>query len=96
MASGLVGLDKGMLFINYNDRFRKYRKLFFRLFGSKSSTTAFNSIEEEETRRFLHKVLQKPEDLVGYLRSYVHFRCECRFSLVITTCHRQHCWRRHS
>lgn len=69
MASDLVGLSKGMLFINYNDRFRQYRKLFSRLFGSRSSTAAFNSIEEEETRHFLRNVLQKPDGLVSHIRS---------------------------
>ncbi|KAF8550635.1 cytochrome P450 [Imleria badia] len=69
MASDLVGLSKGMLFINYNDRFRQYRKLFYRLFGSRNSTAVFNSIEEGETRRFVHNVLQKPENLVNNIRS---------------------------
>ena len=69
MASDLVGLDKGMLFINYTDRFRQYRRHFYRLFGSKSSTAKFNSIEEEETCRFLSKVLRKPEELAHHIRS---------------------------
>ena len=69
MASDLVGLNKSMLFMDCNDRFRHYRKLFYRLFGSRKSTAAFNSIEEQETRRFLRIVLQKPEDLVSHLRS---------------------------
>ena len=69
MASDLVGFNKGMLFINYDDRSRQYRKLFSRLFGSRSSTAVFNPIEEEETRGFLRNVLQKPEDLVDHIRS---------------------------
>lgn len=69
MASDLVGLSKGMLFINYNDRLRQYRKLFSRLFGSRNSTAVFNPIEEEETRRFVRNVLQKPENLVDHIRS---------------------------
>ena len=69
MASDLVGLSKGMLFIDYNDRFRQYRKLFYRLFGSRNNTSVFNSIEEEETRRFLCNVLRKPEDLVNHIRT---------------------------
>ena len=69
MASDLVGFSKGILFIDCNDRFRRYRKLFYRLFGTRDSTATFNSIEEEETRRFLCNVLRKPENLVNHIRS---------------------------
>ena len=69
MAADLVGFSKGITFTNYNDRFRQYRKLFYRLFGTRNSTAAFDSIEEEETRRFLRNVLRKPEDLVNHIRS---------------------------
>ena len=69
MASDLVGFGKALFFLNCNDRFRQYRKLFYRLFGTRSSTAAFNSIEEEETRRFVRSVLQKPEGLVDHIRS---------------------------
>ncbi|KAI9571605.1 cytochrome P450 [Boletus coccyginus] len=71
MASDLVGWcpSQGMLFMNCNDRFRQYRTLFYRLFGSKNSTAVFNWIEEEETRRFLCNVLRKPDDLAHHIRS---------------------------
>jgi len=52
-----------------NDRFRQYRKLFYRLFGTRNSVAAFHSIEEEETRRFLRNVLWGPENLVDHIRS---------------------------
>jgi len=67
-ATDLVGLDKGMLYVNNNDRFRNYRRLFARLFGSRSSTATFNPIEEEETYNFLRNVLKKPEDLNKHIR----------------------------
>ncbi|KAF8444949.1 cytochrome P450 [Boletus edulis BED1] len=69
MASDLVGSSKGLLFMDYNDRLRQHRKHFYRLFGTRSSTAAFNSIGEEETRRFVSKLLRKPEDLVDHIRS---------------------------
>ncbi|KAG6375632.1 cytochrome P450 [Boletus reticuloceps] len=68
MACHLVGLDKGMPFMDCSDRFRRFRKLFYRLFGTRNSTAAFNHIEEKETRRFLRKVLQTPDDLVNHIR----------------------------
>lgn len=69
MAYELVGLTKSMLFMGCNDRFRQYRKLFSHLIGSRNATAAFNSIEEEETRRFLCNVLRRPDDLAGHIRS---------------------------
>ncbi|KAF8554746.1 cytochrome P450 [Imleria badia] len=68
MAYDLVGLTKSMLFMDCNDWFRQYRKLFSRLIGSRNCTAAFHPIEEE-TRRFLCNVLRKPDDLAGHIRS---------------------------
>lgn len=68
MASELVGMDKAMLFMECDDRFRQYRKIFSRLFGSRNSTVAFNLVGEEQTRRFLCDVLRMPANLAGLLR----------------------------
>ncbi|KAG8214176.1 cytochrome P450 [Butyriboletus roseoflavus] len=71
MAADLVGFSKVLIFVNGNnsDRFRQNRKLFYRLMGTRDSTAAFNSIQEEGTRRFLRNVLRKPEVLVNHIRS---------------------------
>jgi hypothetical protein len=68
MASDFVGVNKAILFTDCNDLFRRYRKLFYDLFGSRNNTAAFNSIEED-TRQCLRIVLRKHEDLVSRLRS---------------------------
>ena len=68
MVSDVVGLNEPDLFMDCNNRFRQYHKLFYRLFGSRNSTSAFNSIEEEASQ-FLLTVLWKPDDLVSHLRS---------------------------
>lgn len=69
MASDLVGFNKVILFINYNEPLRQQRKYFHRLMGTKVSAAAFNPIEEEETRRFLYKVSRNPDGLVDHIRS---------------------------
>ncbi|KIK93558.1 hypothetical protein PAXRUDRAFT_144832 [Paxillus rubicundulus Ve08.2h10] len=69
MGGDLVGWSSGMLFVNYGERLRCYRKLFYRMFGSRSSTAAFNPIEEEETRRFLRNVLEQPDSLAAHIRA---------------------------
>ena len=68
MVSDVVGLNEPDLFMDCNNRFRQYHKLFYRSFGSRNSTSAFNSIEEEASQ-FLRTVLWKPDDLVSHLRS---------------------------
>ncbi|KAF8840877.1 cytochrome P450 [Paxillus ammoniavirescens] len=69
MACDLVGWGSGMFFINYGARFRRYRKLFYHMFGNRSSTAIFNPIEEEETRRFLCNVLKRPDNLAAHIRA---------------------------
>ncbi|KAF8124761.1 cytochrome P450 [Boletus edulis] len=76
MASELVGFNNGILFMDDNDRFRQYRKLFNHSFGNRDITAALNPTEEEETRKFLCSVLQKPEDLVDHI-------CICSPSVAI-------------
>ncbi|KAF9227074.1 cytochrome P450 [Gyrodon lividus] len=69
MACDLVGWGRGMIFVNNGEWFRSNRRLFHRLLGSRSSTAIFNPIEEEETRRFLRNVLEKPEALGTHIRT---------------------------
>lgn len=69
MASDLVGFSKVILFINYGEPLRQQRKYFHRLMGTKASAAAFNPIQEEETRRFLYRVLRNPDRLVDHIRS---------------------------
>ena len=69
VASDLVGFGKAPSFMNYNDQFRRSRKLFYRSFGTRNSTAVFSSIEEEETRRLVRNLLRKSEGLVDHIRS---------------------------
>ncbi|KIJ04516.1 hypothetical protein PAXINDRAFT_22188 [Paxillus involutus ATCC 200175] len=69
MACDLAGWSSGMLFVNYGARFRSYRKHFYRMFGNRGSTAIFNPIEEEETRRFLRNVLERPDNLAAHIRT---------------------------
>lgn len=59
----------------YSDRFRTYRKVMHRVLGSKVTAARFNPLQEVEVRRFLLRVLDRPNDLVQHIRTYVlvHF-----------------------
>ena len=68
MAGELVGWKRTLVLLPYGDRFRRYRRLFHRLIGSQEVVKRFFPGEELETRRFLRRVLMKPNDLAAHVR----------------------------
>ena len=73
MGGELVGWKNTLVLLPYGDRFRRYRRLFHSLVGSHATMRNFLPIEELETRRFLRRVLAKPEDLQTHIRKFVFF-----------------------
>jgi hypothetical protein len=71
MAGELVGWKHILGLSPYGDRFRRYRKNFHRAIGSRAAFDIYNSVEEIETRRFLKRVLAKPDQLQEHVRQYV-------------------------
>ena len=68
MGGELCGWKHTLVLQQYDDRFRRYRKMFHRLIGSPSIVKQFLPIEEHETRNFLRRVLEKPQDLAEHVR----------------------------
>lgn len=68
MGGELVGWKNTLVLLPYGDRFRNSRRLFHRLIGSHSAMEKFLPAEENETRRFLRRVLTQPEDLAVHIR----------------------------
>ncbi|KIJ60079.1 hypothetical protein HYDPIDRAFT_139854 [Hydnomerulius pinastri MD-312] len=68
MACDLVGWKELLIFQQYGERFRQYRKFFHRQLGSRNSLATFYPVEEDETRQFLCNVLQDPDDLAAHIR----------------------------
>ncbi|KAJ7460740.1 cytochrome P450 [Mycena latifolia] len=68
MAGELVGWKNTLVFVPYGDRFRNYRRLAHSLFGSRSTMASFEPLEEQETHRFLKRLLSKPEGLQDHIR----------------------------
>ena len=71
MGGELVGWKNTLALLPYGDRFRRYRRLFHNLIGSQAIMKQYLPAEEHETRRFLRRVLAKPEDLSSHIRWYV-------------------------
>ncbi|KAJ7477078.1 cytochrome P450 [Mycena galericulata] len=68
MGGELVGWKNTLVLLPYGDRFRRFRRLFHNIIGSRTAIKQFLPIEELETRRFLRRVLSKPGDLPKHIR----------------------------
>ncbi|KAF5387612.1 hypothetical protein D9615_000087 [Tricholomella constricta] len=68
MGGNLVGWKNTLVLLPYGDRFRRFRRLFHGVIGSRASMKKFSIIEEFETHRFLRRVLTKPGDLASHVR----------------------------
>ncbi|KAF8803765.1 cytochrome P450 [Phlegmacium glaucopus] len=68
MAGELVGWKHTLVLLPYGPRFRRYRRLFHSLIGSQAVVKRFFPGEELEARRFLRRVLTKPDDLAVHVR----------------------------
>ncbi|EPQ59616.1 cytochrome P450 [Gloeophyllum trabeum ATCC 11539] len=68
MGGEIVGWKNTLVLTGYGDRFRSIRKMFHSVIGTKALTTQFLPVEERETRRFLKRVLSKPEEIAEHIR----------------------------
>jgi len=74
MGGELVGLKNTMSLMPYGDSFRWNRKNFHSVIGNRAAMKDYDVdlIEEIETRRFLKRVLDGPEELKEHIRQYGH------------------------
>ncbi|EPQ54805.1 cytochrome P450 [Gloeophyllum trabeum ATCC 11539] len=68
MACELVGWEWTLGLKRFGEEFRAMRKLFHTYMGTRASVQQFAPIEEEETKAFLKRVLEHPEDLAEAIR----------------------------
>jgi len=79
MAGELVGWKNTLVLLPYGDRFRRYRRLFHGLIGTPAAVKGFYPSQELEAKRFLRRLLTKPDDLAAHVRKYVR-SCSQRHS----------------
>jgi hypothetical protein len=75
MGGELVGWKNTLVLLPYGARFRRFRRLFHSLIGTQSMIKRFYPGQELETRKFLRRILAKPDDLSAHVRKYV----QCSF-----------------
>jgi cytochrome P450 len=68
MGSELVGWKNTLALTPYGARFREYRKMMSRAMGTRENVKKYHALEEEETHRFLVRVLARPQDFVAEIR----------------------------
>ncbi|KAG1844263.1 cytochrome P450 [Suillus tomentosus] len=71
MCGELVGWKDSLPFLPYGDPFRQQRKKLHRVIGSRAAVSVYNEVVEVETRRFLQRVLAKPDRLQEHVRHTV-------------------------
>ncbi|KAG1747303.1 cytochrome P450 [Suillus lakei] len=68
MGGELCSWKHSLPLLPYGDRFRRYCKNFHRVLGSRAALEVYYPMEEIETRRFLKRVLTKPDQLQEHLQ----------------------------
>jgi len=68
MAGELVGWKNTLVLLPYGDRFRRFRRFFHTVIGTRATMKRFYPVEQTETHGFLRRVLAKPADLAAHIR----------------------------
>lgn len=65
-----VGFDRWLTALkHYDNEFKMHRKLMHNLIGTRAAMERFEELEEIETRRFILKVLNTPDNLLNHIRA---------------------------
>ncbi|KAF5393735.1 hypothetical protein D9757_000328 [Collybiopsis confluens] len=71
MAGELCGWKNTLVLLPYGDRFKRFRRLFHNTIGSQAIMRQYYPAEEQETKKFLRRVLAEPEQLQMHVRKTV-------------------------
>ena len=71
MGGELVGWNQTLALTPYGERFREYRRLAHKLFGSREHVQKYHPLEELETKRFLRRVAKDPGNVSAHIRKSV-------------------------
>ncbi|KAG6856468.1 hypothetical protein H0H87_004047 [Tephrocybe sp. NHM501043] len=86
MAGSLVGWKNALPLLPYGDRFRRYRRMFHAVIGSRASMDQFLPIEELQMRKFLRRILSQPTDLAAHIR-HSHLSESTAGSIILRISH---------
>lgn len=67
--ASLCGFTKFLISHQYNDTYRKHRKLVHQQIGTKTLSAAFNPIQDKEALRFVLRTFDDPTGMMGHLKT---------------------------
>ncbi|KAF9880651.1 cytochrome p450 oxidoreductase [Colletotrichum karsti] len=67
-AGEMIGWENSLALLQYNERFRAYRKSIAQIIGSKAVAAQYDNLQEAEAGHFLLHVLDNPKDLRNHIR----------------------------
>ena len=71
MAGDLVGISEGLGMMPYGARFREYRRMIQKFLGGRGDVARFYALEEQETKKWLKRVLNDPQNVAKHIRTCV-------------------------
>jgi hypothetical protein len=70
MCGELCGWSETQVLLRYGERLRRARKMFHHAIGTSNALNQYLYIEEQESHRFIRRVLENPDALTGHIRQY--------------------------
>ena len=71
MGGELMGWKDTLVLIRPGERFRRFRRMFHEVIGSRAAMKKFSTSQQMETHRFLRRVLSQPADFAAHIRQWV-------------------------
>lgn len=71
MANKLVGWKDSLPLSPYNDRHKTMRTMFAKAIGTKSQLDAYLPMEEAEAQKFVRRIIDSPQNLIGHVQKCV-------------------------
>jgi len=67
----LCGFENFLISHQYDDKYRKHRKMVHQEIGTKGLAAEFQPIQEQEALRFILQTFNDPDNMMAYLKTYV-------------------------
>ncbi|KAL7817795.1 cytochrome P450 [Trichoderma gracile] len=67
--AAMCGYDRFFALLQYGDQFRLYRRVVHQHFGTRSLVSQFADIQDVESKRFLWRVLNNPDQLFQHIKT---------------------------
>ena len=73
----LCGFENFLITHQYDEKYRKHRKMVRQEIGTKGLSAAFRPIQEKEALQFVLQTFNDPDNMMVYLKTYVKSQDQC-------------------